>query len=233
MKLSPHDRKEIDKFCRYLASKYVQVIVQSRLGEKQKTTSRPHSTLSDWFNLNIPSLPEIETEVKRVLGNQTGQVPEPGGPSLCTEISLQTVEGDTLVLETWQLSASDVCDASVRATYTVYSRMGLLLKSLIAVTRVTPAYKLSLRQGPDSYVICYRVYMGEPQVEQLGEGSQWMQVGQVGMPMGTIALKVLFRTKLAISPQRAMPQGNAMMLKSDYFKPDLSPKGLRALGRYM
>lgn len=71
------------------------------------------------------------------------------------------------------------------------------------------------------------------QVEQLGEGSQWMQVGQVGMPMGTIALKVLFRTKLAISPQRAMPQGNAMMLKSDYFKPDLSPKGLRALGRYM
>lgn len=233
MKLSPHDRKEIDKFCRYLASKYVQVIVQSRLGEKQKTTSRPHSTLSDWFNLNIPSLPEIETEVKRVLGNQTGQVPEPGGPSLCTEISLQTVEGDTLVLETWQLSASDVCDASVRATYTVYSRMGLLLKSLIAVTRVTPAYKLSLRQGPDSYVICYRVYMGEPQVEQLGEGSQWMQVGQVGMPMGTIALKVLFRTKLAISPQRAMPQGNAMMLKSDYFKPDLSPKGLRALGRYI
>lgn len=51
MKLSPHDRKEIDKFCRYLASKYVQVIVQSRLGEKQKTTSRPHSTLSDWVSL--------------------------------------------------------------------------------------------------------------------------------------------------------------------------------------
>lgn len=69
------------------------------------------------------------------------------------------------------------------------------------------------------------------QEQQLGEGSQKVQVGQVGTPTGTLSLRVHYRTKLAISPQRAMSQGNPMMLKSDYFKPDLSPKGLRALAR--
>jgi len=61
------------------------------------------------------------------------------------------------------------CDNNVRVTYTVYNRMGLLLKSLLTVTRVTPAYKLSRRQSPDSYVICYRIYMGEPQLHHLGK----------------------------------------------------------------
>lgn len=228
MKLSLHDRKELDKFIRFLAFKSVQVIVQSRLGEKQKTKSKPFSTVSDWFNLDIPDIPEVTEEVRRALGSQ---IPEAGGPSLCTEISLQTVEGDSLVLETWQLSVNEACDASVRVIYTVYNRMSLLLKSLVAVTRVTPAYKLSLRQGPDSYVVCYRVYMGDPQEHQLGEGSQKVQVGQVGTPTGTLSLRVYYRTKLTISPQRAMSQGNPMMLKSDYFKPDLSPKGLRAFTR--
>jgi len=46
--------------------------------------------------------------------------------------------------------------------------MSLLLKSLLAVTRVTPAYKLSRRQGADSYLICYRIYSGEPQLHLLG-----------------------------------------------------------------
>lgn len=50
MKLSPHDRKELDKFIRFLAFKSVQVIVQSRLGEKQKTKSKPFSTVSDWVS---------------------------------------------------------------------------------------------------------------------------------------------------------------------------------------
>lgn len=63
----------------------------------------------------------------------------------------------------------DECDSNVRVTYTVYNRMGLLLKSLVTVTRVTPAYKLARRQSPDSYVILYNIYMGEPQFHQLGK----------------------------------------------------------------
>ena len=49
-----------------------------------------------------------------------------------------------------------LCSRQVKVTHTVYNRMGLLLKSLITVARVTPAYKLSRTQGQESYVICYR-----------------------------------------------------------------------------
>lgn len=49
----------------------------------------------------------------------------------------------------------------------------VLLKSLLAVTRITPAYKLAFRQGPDSFVICYRVYLGDPNYDCLGECSEW------------------------------------------------------------
>ena len=44
---------------------------------------------------------------------------------------------------------------SSKITYTVYNRMGILLKSLIAVSRVTPAYKIARNQGHD-YILCYR-----------------------------------------------------------------------------
>lgn len=74
-----------------------------------------------------------------------------------------------MVLETWSLSVlPEQSDPAVRVTYTVYNRMGILLKSLLSVSRVTPAYKLSRRQGPDSYTMCYRIYMGEPQLYNLG-----------------------------------------------------------------
>ena len=42
-----------------------------------------------------------------------------------------------------------------KITYTVYNRMGVLLKSLISVSRVTPAYKIARKQGHD-YILCYR-----------------------------------------------------------------------------
>lgn len=47
------------------------------------------------------------------------------------------------------------CDKDIKVSYTVYNRLSLLLKSLLAITRVTPAYKLSRKQGHD-YVILYR-----------------------------------------------------------------------------
>lgn len=74
-----------------------------------------------------------------------------------------------MILETWSLGVlPEQSDPTVRVTYTVYNRMGILLKSLLSVSRVTPAYKLSRRQGPDAYTMCYRIYMGEPQLHNLG-----------------------------------------------------------------
>ncbi|KAL1130609.1 hypothetical protein AAG570_011851 [Ranatra chinensis] len=146
---------------------------------------------------------------------------------LCVEISLRTVEGDCMVLETWCVGVlPEITDPSVRVTYTVYNRMGILLKSLVSVTRVTPAYKLSRRQGPDSYVICYRIYVGEPQFHNLGDGYNQVRVGQLSTPVGTIHLSVAYRTKMTISPQHS--KDTSIMLKSDHFTPDFSPKHLRS-----
>lgn len=48
-KLSSQDKRDIEKFIKFLALKSAQVIVQSRLGEKIKTQSNPYSS-SDWVS---------------------------------------------------------------------------------------------------------------------------------------------------------------------------------------
>jgi hypothetical protein len=47
-RLSAQDRKDLEKFTKYLVYKCVQVIVQSRLGEKMQSISSPFSSSSDW-----------------------------------------------------------------------------------------------------------------------------------------------------------------------------------------
>ena len=58
----------------------------------------------------------------------------------------------------------------------VYNHMGLLLKSLLCVSRVLPAYKFARSQGPDTHVMCYRIFAGEPNANPLGSGLQSAQV---------------------------------------------------------
>lgn len=222
VQLNVQDKKDLDKFTKFLALKAAQIIVQSRLGEKVNTKCKPNSSGTDWFNLAIQDLPEVLTEAKRALCGEivTSRIP------LCVEISLRTIEGDTMVLETWSLGVlPEQSDPAVRITYTVYNRMGILLKSLLSVTRVTPAYKLSRRQGPDSYVICYRIYMGEPQLHTLGDNYKHVRVGQLCTPVGTIHLSVSYRTKMTISPTQT--GRDSIMLKSDHFHSDLSPRHAR------
>lgn len=108
-------------------------------------------------------------ETKKVLSVNAGESITTRLP-LSIEISLQTVEGDKMILEVWSVGIiPDQADPTQRPTYAVYNRMGLLLKSLISVTRVTPAYKLSRRQSSDSYSIYYRIYVGDPHIHNLGE----------------------------------------------------------------
>ena len=128
-----------------------------------------------------------------------------------------------MVLESWQLGMTDQCDNSARVSYTVYNRMGILLKSLLCVTRVTPAYRLSRKQGAETYVICYRIYLGEPQVANLGDGHSKVKVGTVPTPAGKITMNVAYRTKLLISPQKTC-RDLVFEVKDDHFKPDASPK---------
>lgn len=68
---------------------------------------------------------------------------------------------------------------TLKAAHAIYNRMGIMLKSLISLTRTTPAYKLSRRQCPDSYGIFYRIYVDRPQVHTLGEGHKHVKIGQL------------------------------------------------------
>ncbi|XP_030749325.1 autophagy-related protein 13 homolog isoform X2 [Sitophilus oryzae] len=224
MRLTKNDKKDLDKFTKFLALKATEVIVQSRLGEKVSTPCKPHANGPDWFNLNINDLPEVVIEAKKVLNSElllTRKFP------FCIEISLRTAEGDNMVLETWCARLlPEQCDPSTTNSQTIYNRMGILLKSLVSVTRVTPAYKLSRRQGPDSYVMCYRMYMDEPLHHCLGEGSKQIRVGQICTPIGTLQLSCAYRTKMTISPTQTS-RDNSIMLKSDHFNTNLSPKNRR------
>lgn len=195
--LSPQDKKDLDKFIKFFALKTVQVIVQARLGEKICTRSSSSPTGSDWFNLAIKDIPEVTHEAKKALAGQLPGI----GRSMCVEISLKTSEGDSMELETWCLEMNEKCDKDIKVSYTVYNRLSLLLKSLLAITRVTPAYKLSRKQGHD-YVILYRIYFGEVQLTGLGEGFQTVRVGIVGTPVGTITLSCAYRTNLAFMSTR-------------------------------
>ncbi|KAM9545877.1 autophagy-related protein 13 isoform 2-T2 [Salvelinus alpinus] len=195
--LSPQDKKDLDKFIKFFALKTVQVIVQARLGEKVCTRSLSSPTGSDWFNLAIKDIPEVTHEAKKALSGQLPGI----GRSMCVEISLKTSEGDSMELETWCLEMNEKCDKDIKVSYTVYNRLSLLLKSLLAITRVTPAYKLSRMQGHD-YVILYRIYFGEVQLTGLGEGFQTVRVGVVGTPIGTITLSCAYRTNLAFMSTR-------------------------------
>ncbi|XP_004708397.1 autophagy-related protein 13 isoform X5 [Echinops telfairi] len=195
--LNSQDRKDLDKFIKFFALKTVQVIVQSRLGEKICTRSSSSPTGSDWFNLAIKDIPEVTHEAKKALAGQLPAV----GRSMCVEISLKTSEGDSMELEIWCLEMNEKCDKEIKVSYTVYNRLSLLLKSLLAITRVTPAYRLSRKQGHE-YVILYRIYFGEVQLNGLGEGFQTVRVGTVGTPVGTVTLSCAYRINLAFMSTR-------------------------------
>ncbi|KAM9827975.1 autophagy-related protein 13 isoform 6-T6 [Syngnathus typhle] len=204
--LSTQDKKDLDKFIKFFALKTVQVIVQARLGEKICTRSSPSPTGSDWFNLAIKDIPEVTHEAKKILAGQLPGI----GHSMCVEISLKTSEGDSMELETWCLEINEKCDKDIKVSYTVYDRLSVLLKSLLAVTRVTPAYKLSRKQGHD-YVILYRIYFGEVQMRGLGEGFQTVRVGVVGTPVGTVTLSCAYRTNLALMSNRQFERSAPIM----------------------
>lgn len=217
--------KDLEKYIKFLAQKISQVVVQSRLGEKIQTQCDAYSGY-DWFNIVIQDHPDVLTETKRALNLNTGDSILQRLP-LCVEISLQTVEGDKMILEVWSLSLHpEQNDPTLRAPHLIYNRMGILLKSLISVTRATPAYKLSRRQSPETYSIYYRIYVDEPQIHNLGEGYKQVRVGQLSTTVGALNMSVAYRTKMTISPTQT-GRDNTIMLKSDHFLKDLSPKNIR------
>uniref|UniRef100_A0A182WKU2 Autophagy-related protein 13 n=1 Tax=Anopheles minimus TaxID=112268 RepID=A0A182WKU2_9DIPT len=128
------------------------------------------------FNISITdqqSILDVLVETKKVLQDSGQHESIVTRLPLCVEISLQTAEGSSMILEFWTLSIrTDQTNAPQRANQVIYNRMSLLLKSLLSVTRVTPAYRVSRMKRTDSYDIYYRIYKGEPQTNLLEDAQQ-------------------------------------------------------------
>ncbi|XP_060807781.1 autophagy-related protein 13 homolog isoform X1 [Amyelois transitella] len=216
------DKNEFTKFTKFLAYKAVQVIVESRKGVKitPATKQKPNPSDSDWFNLHIPDSPEVNQATKNAL--PSNRILETIRSRLHVEISVQTEDGDELGLEVWTLELDDYqFDTTVKALNTIYFRMGILLKSLITITRITPAYHLSRKQKSESFTIFYRVYNGEPKYKTLGESVKKIQAGLLKTPLGGLSFTVVYRTNFSITPNRS-EKNKTLLLKSDHF--ELSPK---------
>ncbi|XP_068624125.1 autophagy-related protein 13 homolog [Battus philenor] len=214
------DKNEFTKFAKFLAYKGVQVIVESRKGVKIESNTKPRTTDSDWFNLQIPDSPEVNQATKNALPSD--KILETIRSQLHVEISVQTEDGDEMVLELWTLALDEAqFDTSLKAMNTVYFRMGILLKSVITISRITPAYHLSRKQRTESFTIFYRVYNGEPKLKALGDSVKKIQAGMLKTPLGGLCFTVSYRTNFSISPNRS-EKSKTLLLKSDHF--ELSPK---------
>ncbi len=53
---------------------------------------------------------------------------------------------------------------------TIYNRLSILLRSILCVSRVLPAYKYARNQNSESYVFLYHFYAHEPSSAALGNG---------------------------------------------------------------
>jgi len=218
---SAQDKKDLERFSKFFAYKVVQVIVQSRLGEKIRCSSRSTSYSNDWFNLCIEDNPEILKHTKAALG--ANSLPS---PPLLVEISLKPADSDLLPIELWNLHFDEFdVEQNVRILFAVYNRMSLLLKSLISVSRVVPAYKYSRMKGSD-YQILYNVMSGDPDYNRLGRECKIIKLGSVGTPFGAIRLEFGYRTKMALSIE-SRPM-NPVLMKSNHYSVDDSINGPEA-----
>lgn len=61
LKLSLQDKKDLEKFTRFLALKVTQIVVQSRSGEKFNTKCKPNSSGTDWVFHNLSQMLKVAT----------------------------------------------------------------------------------------------------------------------------------------------------------------------------
>lgn len=217
---------ELDKFTRFFLQKAVQVIVQSRLGaQRVKTTCNPVG--NDWFNLAIPDLKEIGDEIKRCIDdmNDGKGVTICHRWNVCCEISLKTSEGNSMLLENWVLTNEPLSEearpVASNQSLTVYSRMSLLLKSIITLTRATPAYKISCRDQSTDLVICYRVFETVDPMENIRDTKEKFSpetiIGTVSSNYNNLTMSLTYRKDMSTTQSRT-DSANLMPLKPDHFK---------------
>ncbi|XP_077284855.1 autophagy-related protein 13 homolog [Arctopsyche grandis] len=198
-RVSSQEAHELDKLIKILAVKAIQVVVQSRLGNKIRTYCKPFSYANDYFGIAVNCVPDVLTETKRIFQN----VPITSRLPLSVEISLKTADGNSMVLESWTLGLIPKATYSNPKVFNhLFIRMSLMLKSLISITRVMPAYKMSRKQDADSYTIFYKLHLGEYDNRSLGDDFKEFKFSRLTCCRGILFMSVKYRTNMVIAPQQ-------------------------------
>ncbi|CAG9529924.1 unnamed protein product [Cercopithifilaria johnstoni] len=186
--------QEFVKFGKFFTTRLVQALVQSRLGQLivQSCSVSPDPT--DWFSIRIDELGEVAAQLRTSVTKYP-----PNANCFTLDFLLHTADGDVLPLESWCVRyESEMIDGNVNVRTELYHQLGTLLKSAIVASRMTPAYRYYVRkQGPDTFIIMYRVYEKEPEMD-LGEEQKKVRVGLVTSPFGGFSVDLLYRTKMEI-----------------------------------
>jgi len=204
-------RVELLRYIRLFCSRSLQVIIQSRRQDSPEGVfrkSNPEPPAQDWFNLNINThtvlAKDVHKECKFHLSSGL-----PYDEPLCCQLSI--IQGDIAqVVEIWELRVES--QKSAESKYSeVYERQCLLLKSLISLTRVLPAYSACRDWSENKFDIKYEIFKKDPDMHLLGESRGSLLVGHVATALGhqwqhqNTALPHLHQAAI-IPPRRAHTQ---------------------------
>ena len=189
--------REVEKYIKFFALKSLQCVVQSRLGLKEKTKCNPKAMGLDWFNLSLENSDAnniLQNNIRETMGKKIPGLLQP----VCLDIILKTSDAKYTVLEAWQISTDpETNEPKSKNHFSVYNRLGVLLKSVISTARILPGYYLSRKVETD-FDLFFKLHT-EIYSQHSYELHNSMNIGSVASPAGKISISVLYRNKIWLS----------------------------------
>jgi len=212
----------------------VQAIVQGRVEDKGqvvkgvKTLSKlpEQQPQAEWFNLEIADNPSVLQELHPLLPPSASSVKE-----VTLEISMKA-EMDLLLLELWhfQVIAESPSKEESRSSpssqqkdvFNLYNRLGVLLKSIISVSRVTPAYKIARREGGLAHQVTAEELLEADINRLLGDGYKTVSLGKIPLYGMSEYLQTTlhYRTRMELLTSTTAASGRRntqLLIKSDHY----------------
>jgi len=188
------EQKEVEKYIKFFTLKSCQCVINSRTGCWSNTKCNPTAKGLDWFNISLPDS-EANRKFQSTIREQFGKkVPGLFKP-VCLDIVLKTSEGSFTVLESWQVSTKvSNKEENIKNHISIYNRLGVLLKSVITMSRVLPSYQLS-RKSDSDFMLFFKVHSEVYPLHHY-ELHNNMPVGSVVTPIGEVSIKALYRNKI-------------------------------------
>jgi len=196
---SNSDNRELEKYIKFFVYKALQNVCHSRSGNVTRTQCKPSTMGSDWFNLAHPETDINNKVIAEVKNLHSKRIPGLQKP-ISLDIVLKTCEDNCMLLERWSfLTDKEIKEDTVRSNFSVYNRFSILIRSVVTMSRLLPAFMLSRRNDAD-FNIYGRLHHD---VEGLQDGLfESMTIGSVPTPIGVFSAKVLYCTQVLLDREQ-------------------------------